>query len=408
MQRFAALALDALERVRASELEHRILERLQARLLEIDLRAPTATVAVRYQPSDKAFLLGGDWYDILSLESGRVGITVGDVVGSGLSSATVMSQLRSALGVAATRGETPAAAVSLVDAYARRLPDALGTTLVYLELAPDGTLRWCGAGHMPPLVARNERAEFLPPAQRPPLGSDLARRSRADGKHGYPAGRAVARLHRRADREARRDHRRRLPAAGRGRRGEPASPGRRAVRRVARRDEPPGRLHRRRRDRRGAHAGCDGAPLRRLLSRRPVRDRHRAPRATGLARRDRARREPGRGCPPRGRRSGRKCRRAREPKRWTARRRGRGVSARRHVARLDLRQRPLATRLDARPGARPWSRLHDHEGPDGRGDGSTRTARHDRAAPARHHVRARRRASARPGSRPAQASTRGG
>ena len=81
-----------------------------------------------------------------------------------------MSQLRSALGVAATRGETPAAAVALVDAYARRLPDALGTTLVYLELAPDGALRWCGAGHMPPLVARNERAEFLPPAQRPPLG----------------------------------------------------------------------------------------------------------------------------------------------------------------------------------------------------------------------------------------------
>ena len=110
----------------------------RARLLEIDLRTPTATVAVRYQPSDKAFLLGGDWYDILSLESGRVGITVGDVVGSGLSSATVMSQLRSALGVAATRGETPAAAVALVDAYARRLPDALGTTLVYLELAPDG------------------------------------------------------------------------------------------------------------------------------------------------------------------------------------------------------------------------------------------------------------------------------
>ena len=171
VQRFAALALDALERVRAGELEHRILEGLQARLLEIDLRAPTATVAVRYQPSDKAFLLGGDWYDILSLDSGRVGITVGDVVGSGLSSATVMSQLRSALGVAATRGDTPAAAVALVDAYARRLPDALGTTLVYLELAPGGALRWCGAGHLPPLVVRNERAEFLPPAQRPPLGT---------------------------------------------------------------------------------------------------------------------------------------------------------------------------------------------------------------------------------------------
>ena len=98
LEEIASLALETLERLRAARVERRILERLQERLLEVDLRAPTATVAVRYQPADSALLLGGDWYDVISLHDGSLGISVGDVVGHGLPAATVMGQLRSALG----------------------------------------------------------------------------------------------------------------------------------------------------------------------------------------------------------------------------------------------------------------------------------------------------------------------
>ena len=177
LEEIASLTLEALERLRAAQVEHRILERLQERLLEVDLRAPTATVSVRYQPADSALLLGGDWYDVISFPDGRLGVSVGDVVGHGLPAATVMGQLRSALGVAATTTSEPAAAVDLVDAYARRLPTATGATLIYLVLDPAGTLTWCSAGHVPALVEDGSEPRFLGGPHRPPLGA-----SRGDGR----------------------------------------------------------------------------------------------------------------------------------------------------------------------------------------------------------------------------------
>ncbi|HYW29094.1 MAG TPA: SpoIIE family protein phosphatase, partial [Gaiellales bacterium] len=169
LEEIASMALEALERLRAARLEHRILERLQEGLLEVDMRAPAATVAVRYQPADSALLLGGDWYDVISLPDGRLGISVGDIVGHGLPAATVMGQLRSALGVAATTTTEPSEAVDLVDAYAGRLPAATGATLIYLVLDPGGALMWCSAGHVPPFVHDGSAPRFLTGPQRPPL-----------------------------------------------------------------------------------------------------------------------------------------------------------------------------------------------------------------------------------------------
>src|SRR4030095_2227495 len=51
--------------------------------------------AVRYIPG--AGTVGGDWYDMFVLPSGRVFVTVGDVVGKGLRAAVVMGRLRTSL-----------------------------------------------------------------------------------------------------------------------------------------------------------------------------------------------------------------------------------------------------------------------------------------------------------------------
>jgi len=51
--------------------------------------------AVRYTPG--AGTVGGDWYDMFALPSGRVFVTLGDVVGKGLRAAVVMGRLRSSL-----------------------------------------------------------------------------------------------------------------------------------------------------------------------------------------------------------------------------------------------------------------------------------------------------------------------
>src|SRR5207342_425675 len=47
-------------------------------------------VAVRYLPAEGD--LGGDWYDIFSLPSGKVGFVMGDVEGHGLRAAVAMGR----------------------------------------------------------------------------------------------------------------------------------------------------------------------------------------------------------------------------------------------------------------------------------------------------------------------------
>ncbi len=46
--------------------------------------------AVRYQAASRPLQVGGDWYDIVSLDDGRIALVVGDCVGHGLPAATVM------------------------------------------------------------------------------------------------------------------------------------------------------------------------------------------------------------------------------------------------------------------------------------------------------------------------------
>ena len=70
-------------------------------------------VAVRYLPAEGD--LGGDWYDIFVLPSGKVGLVMGDVEGHGLRSAVVMGRLRSALRAYALEHDDPAEVLSRLD-----------------------------------------------------------------------------------------------------------------------------------------------------------------------------------------------------------------------------------------------------------------------------------------------------
>ena len=54
------------------------------------------TLAARYLPGTVGVDVGGDWYDIIQLEDGSIGLVVGDVVGKGVQAAAMMGQLRNA------------------------------------------------------------------------------------------------------------------------------------------------------------------------------------------------------------------------------------------------------------------------------------------------------------------------
>jgi serine phosphatase RsbU (regulator of sigma subunit)/anti-sigma regulatory factor (Ser/Thr protein kinase)/transcriptional regulator with GAF, ATPase, and Fis domain len=109
--------------------------------------------AVRYQAASRPLQVGGDWYDIVDLEDGRIALIVGDCVGHGLAAATVMGQVRSACRALLLCHPSPRAALEGLDSFAARLPGAQCTTAVCAVLNPDtGELVYSSAGHPPPIL----------------------------------------------------------------------------------------------------------------------------------------------------------------------------------------------------------------------------------------------------------------
>ncbi len=109
--------------------------------------------SARYQAASRPLQVGGDWYDIVDLEDGRIALIVGDCVGHGLAAATVMGQLRSACRALLLDHPSPRAALAGLDRFAARLPGAPCTTAVCAVLNPEtGELVYSSAGHPPPIV----------------------------------------------------------------------------------------------------------------------------------------------------------------------------------------------------------------------------------------------------------------
>jgi PAS domain S-box-containing protein len=161
----------AIEHARTYEREVGTVEMLQRSLLPDKLPdVPGLRIAARYLPGGAD--VGGDWYDAIRLEDGRVGLAMGDVVGHGLGAASLMGQLRHAARAYALEGHSPPEVLDRLDRLVRSLPGAQMATLLYLVVDADlSSLRFASAGHVPPLVVGPDAdARFLEGAPNPPLG----------------------------------------------------------------------------------------------------------------------------------------------------------------------------------------------------------------------------------------------
>jgi PAS domain S-box-containing protein len=155
------------------EREHNIAETLQRSLLPERLPTlPGLEVAARYLPAASEAEVGGDWYDVIPLDSSRVGLVMGDVAGKGLSAASMVGRLRSALRAYAMEGHEPAEVVTRLNQLLwSEVEDTEMATLVYVVVDPaEATVRWINAGHPPPLVLGGDQPEFLEGGRSVPLG----------------------------------------------------------------------------------------------------------------------------------------------------------------------------------------------------------------------------------------------
>jgi predicted ester cyclase len=99
-----------------------------------------------YEPARE---VGGDFYDFLEFEDGRLGLVVGDATGKGMPAALVMATTRGMLRAVVQSVESPGEVLARVnEALVAEIPQNMFVTCLYAILDPkSGSLRYANAGH---------------------------------------------------------------------------------------------------------------------------------------------------------------------------------------------------------------------------------------------------------------------
>ncbi|WP_455355712.1 SpoIIE family protein phosphatase [Streptomyces sp. SYSU K217416] len=132
---------------------------------------PGLEIASRYQPAQAASEVGGDWFDVIPLTDDKTALVVGDVMGSGISAATTMGQLRTATRTLAELDLEPAEVLRHLDHITDRMGQTFTTCLYAVYDPRHQRLLISCAGHLPPVLVRPGRpSELLGLPTGAPLG----------------------------------------------------------------------------------------------------------------------------------------------------------------------------------------------------------------------------------------------
>ena len=114
---------------------------------------PGLTFSAVYEAAEAEALVGGDWYDAFRLSDGRIVLSVGDVMGSGLASAVTMAAVRQAIRGAAQIYPDPASVLDAADRALRsEQPDAIVTAFVAVFDPLQFNMSYASAGHPAPML----------------------------------------------------------------------------------------------------------------------------------------------------------------------------------------------------------------------------------------------------------------
>jgi anti-sigma regulatory factor (Ser/Thr protein kinase)/putative methionine-R-sulfoxide reductase with GAF domain len=175
LQLAAGRAAPAIERARlfdALDHEHRSAVALQRSLLPERLpEVAGLDVAARYLPAVDE--VGGDWYDVIELPGGMIGLAIGDVAGHGVRAAALMGQLRTGLRAYALEGQPPGETLKRLDRLLQSIRGRGMATAAYALFSLEtGSLRIASAGHPPPVrVSATGEASLIELVAAPPLGT---------------------------------------------------------------------------------------------------------------------------------------------------------------------------------------------------------------------------------------------
>ncbi|MFF0450715.1 SpoIIE family protein phosphatase [Streptomyces sp. NPDC004609] len=163
----------SLERARAYEREHALTQTIQRSLLPRSFpHLPEVVATGRYFTATEGAAVGGDWYDVLTLPNGGVGLVIGDVEGHSLEAVSVMGQLRSGVRAYTAEGHDPARVLERSNRLLADLDTDLYATCccVWLDSAT-GLALASTAGHPGPVIS-DSQGQIVEPRLSigPPLG----------------------------------------------------------------------------------------------------------------------------------------------------------------------------------------------------------------------------------------------
>ncbi len=203
----ANLVGQTVERTSRAQLEHDIILQLQRDLLPPPVDVIGLDVEVAYLPAMSVVGLGGDFYDVISVDDGHVFVVIGDITGHGSRAVVAMSELKSAVQQLLRSGTPIDVVCSHADVLLAQRGMLATVQICEIDLAA-GIVRYVNAGHPYPILRRADGdTHALRSGHRRLLGltGEVQRRG---GVHRLRRRRRAAALHRRPDRTKAPAHRR--------------------------------------------------------------------------------------------------------------------------------------------------------------------------------------------------------
>ena len=138
------------------QVAHNIQKRVLHQSLPVCERAD---IAVRYRAAAE---LGGDFYEIQSIDENRIGVLLADVSGHGVPAALICAMLKVVFNFHRQEEEDPARLMGRINTTMYRYAGGQFITACYasLDLA-GGRLRFCSAGHWPLILRRGVNGELV-------------------------------------------------------------------------------------------------------------------------------------------------------------------------------------------------------------------------------------------------------
>jgi sigma-B regulation protein RsbU (phosphoserine phosphatase) len=139
------------------ELARRVQQDLLPRVYPV---VPGYRFSARCEPARQ---VGGDFYDVIRMEDGRIAVAIGDVSDKGVPAALYMATTRSLLRTEARRERSPRTVLTSLHSLLMELGEpGMFVTLFYGVIDPETrVLTYARAGHDYPILARGSRLELL-------------------------------------------------------------------------------------------------------------------------------------------------------------------------------------------------------------------------------------------------------